>query len=166
MLLGHRLVCMCKNNSHQCELNMSPADYAWDSYEKLKELYHERENTLEGIAELKDVSTTTVHRKMWQVGVATNGPGRRVKNPTYRTNKDGVEEVSGSHESVPVHRLIMVAEHGYDSVVHRDVHHKNNITIDNRPSNLELITPSQHTTLHNRQSVDDGQVKLTNFTEA
>ena len=157
---------MSGNDSHQYKLDMTPDDYPWDSKQKLEELYHDRENTLKEIGEMKEVSITTVHRKMAQAGVATNGPGRRAKKPTYRTSKDGIEEVSGTHESVPIHRLIMVAEHGYNSVVNRDVHHKNGIKMDNRPSNLELITPSQHTTLHNRQSVDDGQVKLTNFTEA
>lgn len=148
-------------NSHQYTLEMSPVDYPWDSQKKLKEMYHEQGLILKEIAEKEDVSITTVHRKMNVEGVETNGPGRWTKTPTYRTTKEGIEEVSGSHESVPVHRLVMVAEHGYDAVVNRDVHHENGIKYDNRPSNLKLMTTSQHTTLHNRrENMEDEQDKI------
>jgi hypothetical protein len=54
----------------------------------------------------------------------------------------------GETFSVPVHRLVAVAEYGFDEVKNMDVHHKNEIKWDNRPENLELLTRSEHRKLH------------------
>lgn len=49
---------------------------------------------------------------------------------------------------VRVHRLLAVAEYGYDAVVGKDVHHKNGIGWDNRPSNIEVLDHSEHSSGH------------------
>jgi len=60
----------------------------------------------------------------------------------------GYEVFSSRDEQVAVHRLIMVAEHGVDAVKGMDVHHNNEVKWDNRPQNLELMTPSDHISYH------------------
>lgn len=68
----------------------------------------------------------------------------------YKTNASGYPMWrSGAYDSVLVHRLMMVAKHGFDALDGMHVHHKNEIRWDNRPSNLELMTPSEHATHHN-----------------
>lgn len=46
------------------------------------------------------------------------------------------------------HRLQMVAEHGFEELIGKVVHHKNEIPWDNRPDNLELLSPSEHAMVH------------------
>lgn len=55
-----------------------------------------------------------------------------------------------SQNYVAVHRLLAVAEHGFDAVgPDVDVHHSNGVPWDNRPSNIELIDKGKHAALHN-----------------
>jgi len=61
----------------------------------------------------------------------------------YRTWKD---QQSGRYMSV--HRLLAIAEHGFDTVDGNIVHHKNGVRWDNRPENIEVMTPSEHAKHH------------------
>jgi len=48
-------------------------------------------------------------------------------------------------DRVYVHRLVYVREHGFDALNADDeIHHKNAIPWDNRPSNLEALAPAEH----------------------
>lgn len=54
--------------------------------------------------------------------------------------------------TVRVHRLVAIAEFGFDAVVNADeVHHRNHCSLDNRPSNLRLVGKGEHTEIHNRR---------------
>lgn len=55
--------------------------------------------------------------------------------------------------SVYVHRLLAVAEYGFEEVADSTVHHKNDIPWDNRPENIELMDHGEHTA-HHSQKVD------------
>jgi hypothetical protein len=57
----------------------------------------------------------------------------------------------GSRDRMLVHRLLAVAEYGADEVADKVVHHKNNIRWDNRPDNIELMTPSEHAIHHTEE---------------
>lgn len=65
--------------------------------------------------------------------------------------KDGYEVFSSRKDQVTVHRLIMVAEKGFDAVCGKDVHHKNEVRWDNRPENLKLMDPAEHISHHRSQ---------------
>lgn len=56
----------------------------------------------------------------------------------YKTQRD----------TVRVHRLLAVAEFGFDKVKEMSVHHQSIIPWDNRPENIELMTKSQHQSYH------------------
>lgn len=56
--------------------------------------------------------------------------------------------INGEQNYVSTHRLLAVAEYGFNAVTGKDVHHLNGIPWDNRASNIELIEPGDHTALH------------------
>jgi len=97
------------------------------------------------------VSRTTVYRWMKRHDIKSRTTGR---GPAYfHTNNFGYEywqcTVMGEKEAVPVHRLLMVAEHGFHAVAEADVvHHRNEIPFDNRPKNLELMGKGEHQRHH------------------
>ena len=152
------------DDPRQQTLQMDRDTYVWDTAEHLEKMYWDDEMTLEDIAEKAEVSITTVHRRMKNRKVPTRGPGPWTTHSTFRTNTGGNEEASGSHESVDIHRLVMIAEYGTKAVCNRDVHHNTKIPFDNRPNNLELLSHSEHTTLHNRlKNLPEDQTTLFKF---
>jgi transcriptional regulator with PAS, ATPase and Fis domain len=73
------------------------------------------------------------------------------REPTYRLPKSSPYPVYGS---AVIHRLVAVAEYGFDAVVENHVHHKNHIPWDNRPSNLELMSQEEHYRYHAEERFD------------
>lgn len=75
---------------------------------------------------------------------------------TFRTTHDGYEiassQIDGQTRKVFIHRLIMVANCGFEALENRHVHHKNGIPWDNRPENLTALTPSEHQAIHIREN--------------
>lgn len=51
---------------------------------------------------------------------------------------------------VRVHRLVAVAEYGFDEVKNKEIHHKNGIEWDNRPENLVPLTTTEHAKTHHK----------------
>lgn len=51
-------------------------------------------------------------------------------------------------EQLLIHRLVAVAEYGFDAVAGKHVHHKNGIRWDNRPENLEPADQKTHMNKH------------------
>jgi len=73
------------------------------------------------------------------------------REPTYRLPKSSPYPMYGS---AVIHRLVAVAEYGFDAVVENHVHHKNHIPWDNRPSNLELMSQEEHYRYHAEERFD------------
>jgi len=82
---------------------------------------------------------------------------RSVDRTDYGTLWFGLS--TGGYEIIPhkhlgdkftafIHRLVAVAEHGYESVDGKIVHHKNGVPWDNRPENIELLTVAEHNRKH------------------
>ena len=66
---------------------------------------------------------------------------------------DGYVEISAnapdnSTERILIHRLLAIAEYGFDAVAGNDIHHKNGVKWDNRPSNIAPIEHGEHRSLH------------------
>lgn len=49
---------------------------------------------------------------------------------------------------VPVHRLVAVAEFGIEAVKNMETHHKNDVSWDNRPDNIMLLSSEEHRKRH------------------
>jgi len=68
------------------------------------------------------------------------------------TRTDGYEMIDrqydGERVAIPHHRLVAIAWYGFEAVVGKDIHHKNEIKWDNREDNLEPLTKKDHAKLH------------------
>jgi transposase-like protein len=68
------------------------------------------------------------------------------------TNKEGYEVVSssayGGDKAAYIHKLVAIAEYGWDAVDGKLVHHENEIKWDNRPENLTPLTRREHNVVH------------------
>lgn len=71
---------------------------------------------------------------------------------SFYTDRDGYEQwatvACGEQKITSVHRLLAVAEYGFDAVVGQDVHHENEVPWDNRPENISLMDPGDHIRHH------------------
>jgi len=83
---------------------------------------------------------------------------------THQFSQSGYElwshDWKGSGRTFAVHRLLAVSEFGFDEVCGNVVHHKNGIKYDNRPGNIEVMTESEHSRLHNESITQDDCVKI------
>lgn len=71
---------------------------------------------------------------------------------TVKTRSDGYvmidTQYDGERVAIGLHRLLAIAEFGYEAVKGKDIHHKNGIKWDNRPGNIEPVTKSEHGKIH------------------
>ena len=130
----------------------------WQNEQLLREYYLERKMSMYDIADRFGCSQNTISKYCRDFDIETRGgDGRpRKKKVSYFTateweNAYEVWNESIYREQVKVHRLIAVAEHGVDAVADKHVHHKNGIPWDNRPDNLEVLSLSDHMSLHHEQ---------------
>ena len=137
-------------------------DKEYQDEETLRRLYHEEEMTQPEIAEKYDVVKSAICYQMKKYGIKAreNADAQRKelrKKPAPLAQKDGYRRWSDQYgrekgwkkDVVYVHRLVYVAHHGFEAARDMDIHHKNEMKLDNRPENLEALTRSEHASLHN-----------------
>jgi len=139
----------------------------------LERLYLHEGKTTREIADELGASNGTISRWLdkhdiptrenWKEGVAAAAEANRRPWAQLNTLQSGYEywqqkeRVDGDsvNRMVYVHRLLAVAEFGTDAVTSdMDVHHKNGVPWDNRPSNIELIDRAEHAAGHNTGELD------------
>lgn len=120
----------------------------------LRELYVEKRLSQSEVADELNCSTATVCRWLEKSGIESRSfnDGRLI---SLRTRRDGYEEFGAGVGNVLHHRLLAVAEFGFDAVANKHVHHKSGIPWDNRPDNIELMTNSQHLKKHGKEKGGD-----------
>lgn len=87
-----------------------------------------------------------------ELNLRANVKGGRKDRALYFIDSEGYETWRDKYQykesRVKVHRLVAVAEYGINEVKDRVVHHRNEVPWDNRPGNLQLMTPEDHATHH------------------
>lgn len=145
------------------------------SERELSQHYIADGKTIQETADELGTSKITVDRHLRYHGIKktiseAQADRYRGEPATFRTNPKGYEEwglrqVDGGGQ-VLVHRLVAVAECGFDAVEDMQVHHENGVPWDNRPENLELTTLRDHIKKHwysgdvaqQMRNADDGEV--------
>lgn len=132
-----------------------PDDQPWRDEELLRELYLDRKWSMEKIGRAFDCSSGTVDYWIKKFGIETRPLPEAMLNTgtvnraNFGTKQSGYEVwnayVRGEGiVSVRVHRLLAVAEYGFEAVCGKVVHHKNRIPWDNRPDNIEVMRRAEH----------------------
>jgi hypothetical protein len=117
----------------------------------LRDLYHEQKMTMAEVGKELECSASTINRWLDKLDIESRGQYEEIrKRPACYYWKNGYEVSSSGFDDndVYIHRLIAVAKYGVDEVKNMEVHHKNEIRWDNRPENLELMTPEEHMKHH------------------
>jgi len=122
--------------------------------DEVERLHWDEQESIRSIAETMGVSDNTIRYRMKNANVPIRSHSSAVELSNRRvgcrfsTNTRGYEEaqayVGGEAKKVYIHRLVAVAEYGVEAVKGMDVHHKNNVPWDNRPSNLDVLTHREH----------------------
>lgn len=125
----------------------------WDP-DFLKTEYVENRRSIPDIAAELGCGEQTVARWLDKHGIETRDPSEAIRDAVgtdhveFTSNRAGYEIWAATDRVVPVHRLLAVAEHGFDAIRGKHIHHKNEIPWDNRPSNLTPMSPSDHAKHH------------------
>jgi len=142
----------------------------WRDAELLREMYVEDGLSTISIADELDCAPSTVQNWLERHGIPRRDTADAVKmgyghhpnevplnihskgyvrwNHTYK---------EGQKYSVFVHRLLAVAEYGFDAVAGNDVHHVNGIKWDNRPDNIEVLGHVEHSSMPVKVTDEDIQ---------
>jgi transposase-like protein len=133
----------------------------WRDEDVLYEMYIEDGLTQGEIANRFNCRETTISKWIRRHGIETPSgaelvkpalEARRTNHAAFYTELRGYEvwDSGGDGKDMYVHRLLAVAKYGLDSVIGKQVHHKNGIKWDNRPSNIDILENSEHQKLHGR----------------
>lgn len=124
----------------------------WKDEDTLREMYHDDRMYLTEIGDELGADEATIRHWMDNFDIERVPMGTRVRPPSVWTDTCGYEVVEPDGDRAPIHRLVAVAEYGFDAVADNDVHHRNNVPWDNRPSNLEPIDHADHARHHAHES--------------
>lgn len=109
----------------------------WHDPERLEELYHEEGLTSEEVGERLGCSGPTVRKHMEEHGIERRDSGGGWnKGPRLRFDIDAGMVYRDDGDYVSIHRLLAVAEYGFEEVCDSGVYHRNGVEWDNRPSNI------------------------------
>lgn len=112
-------------------------DVPWQDEETLRRFHQRYGMSGRQIADVLGCSAATVPRWLNRYNIFTP--------VSLSTTPDkGYEKCRNGDDTVYVHRLLAVAEYGFDAVCDNIVHHKNGIPWDNRRENIEVMPQPKH----------------------
>jgi transcriptional regulator with XRE-family HTH domain len=116
----------------------------------LYEEYVEKGRSQSEIAEDCGCTQKTISNWLAEFNIPTRKMRNDLTRPArFEVDNKGYEQLCSVRKKVGVHRLIAVAEYGFDAVAGMEVHHKNGIPWANWSDNLEVMTKSEHAAYHN-----------------
>lgn len=131
-------------------------NHAWNNVDRIIHLYTVVGMTQDEIASVIRTPQRTISRIIQDSGVSKNSQ-RFSDIAPFRTRHDGYEAWSVGNKTVYVHQLLAIAEganpHEIFSNGKMHVHHMNGLKWDNRPGNIEPITPTEHFERHREDNV-------------
>ena len=141
----------------------------WEDKTTMEYLYVTKRMSAAEVADVLPCNEGHVKRWLRRHGIErTHSEGAKLRglkqHPHHRWH-NGYEQVvttnDGEQVGVQIHRLVAVAEYGFDAVEGNVIHHKNEIKWDNRPCNIEPMSRKQHQQKHiqDRNRSKNGQVQ-------
>lgn len=134
--------------------------YPWRDKELMEFLYIEEGLGAQSIAKEMDCGENTIYRWLNKHNIPTRS-ATQDKPIQLDLSSNGYEKwrhrCGGDRHSITVHRLLAVAEFGFDEVVDKEIHHINHNSWDNRHDNIIPLTTEDYLKLHNNPnlSLDD-----------
>lgn len=126
----------------------------------LREQYVQNSLTQQEIADRAGCSQHTISRWMRRYDICTRNIGDYTEPPKPQWHPKGYiefrDQSSGRDDRFYHHRLIAVAEYGFDAVAEKDVHHKNGIGWANWAENIELLEPGEHYSMERQKEIENG----------
>lgn len=135
----------------------------WRDEELLRELYHEKRMSQREISDHFNGDITPggigyvlddlgIEKRSRSEAAVVRWEGVHIKPYTDKYHSyEVIRSVRHGEHRVLHHRLLAVAKYGFDEVKGMVVHHKSGVEWDNRWSNIELMTPSEHAKHHHRE---------------
>lgn len=141
------------------DINSQPppgdGDPDWQNEKILRDLIENRGLSGREVADRLGCSKSTVNH--WRNEYDIIGKQSNRDKPPHFGTYDGYEIIyhhdGMANQQVRVHRLVAVAEFGFDAIVDQIIHHKNGIPWDNRPCNLVPMDNESHTMQHAKDRV-------------
>lgn len=124
----------------------------WEDGELLFDLYWNEKLTQSEIADRFDCQQPTIHRWMEKHDIPARYTSKKYGTLTT-FSRDGHTYFCVDCEMVWMHRLLAVAEYGFDEVVGKQVHHENGVPWDNRRENIVPLTDAEHMEEHREELV-------------
>lgn len=161
-------------NGKSIEEKIEELDKPYTDESVLRELYLNRELTTREIGDIVGSTGSTVSRWLDKHGIPARENWKAGVEAAVESNKNGYAS-HNIHESgyeywyskegedrtsrmVYVHRLLAVAEHGFDAVCDMDVHHDNGVKWDNRPDNIRIVSKQEHAQIEDRTRITDEEL--------
>jgi len=108
----------------------------WHDPERLEELYHEKGKSISEVAGELGCSYATIQYFMDKYGIDRRQVGFWGNPSRLRYDNNAGMVFRSEGDRVSIHRLLAVAEYGFEEVCGSDVFHRNGVKWDNRPSNI------------------------------
>lgn len=132
---------------------------AYKDRDQLYKLYRENGWSVSDIAVKFEVSPTDVEKAIEECGLKESQEREAVEGVSYSTLNGYTRwDHSDPSYTVYVHQLLAISE-GHDpkkvfSSGEYHIHHENGVRWDNRPENIELLTPQEHVDEHPERGSD------------
>jgi transposase len=149
----------CHRSTIRRYINKYNIKKVWEDEELMETLMEDKGFSTIEISDMFNCGQSSIGRAKLEFELEGNANPRK-KPPHHHWDSRGYEIVCCDNgkkkRQVYIHRLVAVAEYGIEAVKENDVHHINGVKWDNRPSNIEVISPQEHGKIHREEQIAKG----------